>query len=147
MAGYNHFEGKSNNYLECEEQDDVLKGMLAVKYLKKNYGIKISAKTLEEKCRWSEWHHASKMYNKIYFYDTEILKDFGKENQGTDFESGINEGKKITVLFDEWVGSKNNWSKKEVVYIGTIKGNWLILDNKKKKNMQGNGFIKILETN
>lgn len=155
MSGYNYSEWKSNNYVEAESNDNILKGGEAVKYLKKHYKIIISAKQIKERMMYAEWHHASKMYTKVYFYSVENLDKFGAENHGKNFKdeenevNKENEGKDVVAIFEEWEKitinrfGKKGWKKEEKEYKGVVKGAWLHLENGSKKSLNSKGFLSI----
>lgn len=147
MAGYNWKEGKSNNYVTAEN-NGLLKASEATKYLKKHYGIVISVKQLQSACRYDEWHHASKFFNKVYFYSESTLDAFGAKYQGENFKQANEPEERVVAIFEEWESYQKNrfgkqgWRKIEVEYSGVKKGDWLHLDEGGKKNLRGKGFVR-----
>ena len=70
MAGYNYAAGMSNNAVAA--YDD---GLLPASKIKG-----IPAALIEAHCRYAEWHHSSKAYNRTKFYDPAYVRArFGLE--------------------------------------------------------------------
>jgi|GEM_PF-2558915 len=68
MAGYNWNAGMSNNAVDAYDN-----GLLPASKIKG-----IPAALIEAHCRYAEWHHASKAFNKVKFYDEAyVLATFG----------------------------------------------------------------------
>lgn len=97
----------------------------------------------------SEWHHSSKMYNKVKFYSAEDLVDAWSELGDAAREALIAEfeirqspkqAKEVRVkgTYIEWTGSRRHPKANEVEFTGTISGNWIFLDNGGKKKADGN---------
>lgn len=77
MAGYDWFNGMSNNAVQA--YDNGLKPLS--KFTKQDLidagykGTLKKAKQLAKDEKWlpSEWHHSSKYFNRVYFYDLHDL--------------------------------------------------------------------------
>lgn len=77
MAGYNGFS-KSNNAIDAEDR-----GLMTASQLAKVAGQQwnrlkgLKASDVESVVRAREWHHCSKMYNKVNYFDFESLRERG----------------------------------------------------------------------
>ena len=74
MAGYDHAKGMSRNAVTAYEENLKPLSKVTAGDLK-NAGIKISlalARWMAKNGHWRpcEWHHSSKFYNEVDFYDT-----------------------------------------------------------------------------
>lgn len=68
MAGYNWLAGMSNNAVAAYDS-----GLLPASKIGR-----VPAALIEKFCRHVEWHHASKAFNRVKFYDpAEVLQTFG----------------------------------------------------------------------
>jgi hypothetical protein len=91
MAGYNGYS-KSNNAIQAEENGrfPITK---AIKVVKEATGL--SSKIIRERLEASwggEWHHSSKMYNRVKYYDaSKLIAVVACERAaGLDWENQIN---------------------------------------------------------
>jgi len=64
MAGYDYSAGMSNNAVQAYSG-----GLCPASKIKG-----VPAKLVKEYCSYSEWHHSSKFYNKVEFYDPEYVR-------------------------------------------------------------------------
>ena len=64
MAGYNYQSGMSNNAVAAYDN-----GLLPASKIKG-----IPAALIEQFCRFEEWHHSSKNYNCVKFYDSAYVR-------------------------------------------------------------------------
>lgn len=110
MAGY---VGKSwsNNHNNCKNSDDKFMRNDAVKFLKKEFGISMLAKDLPDYVRSNEWHHASKFYNEVLWWDLDNLVEFGEENRNTNFKPKVVKVKKIKVEKEEILEGVGFWTE------------------------------------
>lgn len=152
MAGYNHHAGMSNNAVSAYDS-----GLQPASKIKD-----IPAKLIDQFCRYEEWHHSSKNYNKVKFYDPAyVLAVFGLETS-EDHEANPHaiaaldahkESKKTAptihtncvVEWIEWGGSLKRPKAEECRAEGctvSVKGQTatITLEN-------GNSFVKRLSTN
>lgn len=79
MAGYNWFEGKSNNAVRAEEKGLVTKSKITAAWLREN-GINETATFIKFLIKadviWpDEWHHTSKYFNETNYYSAESIKE------------------------------------------------------------------------
>tara|TARA_Y100001968_G_scaffold15117_1_gene12194 strand:+ start:484 stop:933 length:450 start_codon:yes stop_codon:yes gene_type:complete len=74
MAGYNWRSGKSNNAVKAESDGRMVATKFA-QYVKRWPSLKgCTAADIKEACEASEWHHSSKFFNVVDYYDpVEIL--------------------------------------------------------------------------
>jgi hypothetical protein len=64
MAGYNYQVGMSNNAVSAYDN-----GLLPASKIKG-----IPATLIDKHCRYEEWHHSSKAFNKVKFYDEQYVR-------------------------------------------------------------------------
>ena len=79
MAGYNWFEGKSNNAVWAEEEGLVTKSKITAAWLRAN-GIDETATFIKFLIKadaiWEdEWHHTSKFFNMTNYYSAETIAE------------------------------------------------------------------------
>lgn len=79
MAGYNWFEGKSNNAVWAEEEGLVTKSKITAAWLRAN-GIDETVTFIKFLIKadaiWEdEWHHTSKFFNMTNYYSAESIKE------------------------------------------------------------------------
>lgn len=79
MAGYNWFEGKSNNAVWAEEEGLVTKSKITAAWLREN-GIDETVAFIKFLIKvdaiWpDEWHHTSKYFNMTNYYSAETIKE------------------------------------------------------------------------
>jgi hypothetical protein len=116
MAGYNYGMGMSNNAVDAYNT-----GLVPASKIK---GIPVSL--IRKHCNAAEWHHSSKFYNEIDFFDKEeVLATFGKIKSDeyeadenaildlNDYKSNLKnlKVKKYTnceVKWLEWYGTRNH---------------------------------------
>ena len=141
MAGYQQDFSKSNNAVEAE-QCGIFPITVATKIVAKKYGVaqRLARKYLE--CLGCcEWHHSSKHYNEVSYYDTNLTEEEEKELMEFDFEEEKREvlNGKYKIDWVDWEGSRNNPRKIENSYEGyaEIKGDWIQFKGKRKK-LSGN---------
>ena len=74
MAGYNWRKGKSNNAVQAESDGKLVATSFA-RYVRRWKSLKgCVAADIKEACEASEWHHSSKYYNSVAYYDpVEVL--------------------------------------------------------------------------
>lgn len=140
MAGYSGFY-KSNNAVDAESR-----GLTTASATAKALGLK-KATTVQEFMPAVEWHHTSKWYNKVDYYDlddaTPELVARMKEAEAQDVQSA---SFLAVVEFVEWRGSRNRpvaINHKGTTTI-TIKGQFATfeLDGQQwRKKIGGNHFF------
>lgn len=86
MAGYNWFEGKSNNAVWAEEEGLVTKSKITAAWLRAN-GIDETATFIKFLIKadaiWEdEWHHTSKFFNMTNYYSAETIAETLAELEG-----------------------------------------------------------------
>ena len=156
MSGYDHFQGMSNNALLAYEEGRKPISRVTTVDLK-NHRIDISlnfAKYLADQNIWKteEWHHScGESFQKIKFYDLNVLKDLlddlSKEKfteYSNDFKKSkktknveIVEQKKVRGKYTTFYKSGYRWKPWDHDFTGIKKGNWIFLDDdngKKKAN-------------
>ena len=140
MAGYHNFS-KSNNAV-IAERNGLYPKTQAIKEIAKKYGFsqkKVKAWIDAGGYTPSEWHHSSKFYNEIQYYNTELDEDALEDL--TDFEPASSDPKKseesgiYLIQWIEWEGTRRHPKAVKHEYEGraVIKGDWISFDNKKKK--------------
>ncbi len=110
MAGYSGFS-KSTNAVIAEEQGRFPASTIAAE-LKRG----VTAAAVRKLCRWSEWHHCSSRYNKVYFYDLEECRAFFDSPVGRKKLAAFRAAEKkaaqrriytgCTVFWLEWSGTR-----------------------------------------
>ncbi len=114
----------------------------------------VFAKWLADEGHWdySEWHHSSKHFNKVRFYDPEALVAWWKELDDEDRKSLRSEfarrkttapepepeAVRVQGTYTEWSGSRNYPKRREVPFTGTKRGDWIELDGGGRKKTTGN---------
>ncbi len=113
MSGYNGFS-KSNNAVEAESRNCFPASVLAKKLKVKTGAIK----AIMEPC---EWHHSSKHYNQIDYYDGDVLlrlaagEDLSDEHdQDENAEAGgtlaaLRDWQAVKVNTTRWTGCAVKW--------------------------------------
>ena len=144
MAGYDWSEGKSNNAVDAEDR-----GLMTAGDLAKSLGLR-KASTIQEFLYACEWHHSSKFFNEIYYYDPESvtpdlltkMKAFEKASRNPVSEILDD----CVVEWSEWEGSRQRprriECRAEHVQV-TVKGNWATFDLDGvhyRKKISGNYF-------
>ena len=97
---------------------------------------------------YSSWHHTSKRYNKTDFYILDINRVACLTDEKIDNEIAKNKNVKKTkpkeekwkCAFLEWGGTKRHPKSREIIEIGTVKGNWFYRSDGSKKSTTSNGF-------
>lgn len=163
MAGY-YGHSMSNNAVRAYEngekplskwtKKDILSG---INIMVKNQEIivhfdvlllkKVPVKVLKQKMLYcSSWHHTSEYYNKTDFYsiNTSRISEFTEADiqrfvlQKVSKEEPKEE--KWRCAFLEWSGTRRHPVATEYIEEGTVKGDWFIRTNGKKKKTSANGF-------
>lgn len=150
MAGYNYYEGMSNNALDAYEDGKKPLSKITAQDLKLAgwQGTKAEALRLAKSGFWQpcEWHHSGgTWYNRVDFYDpTELVEKWRgtseqKRLNALEPEEKSNEEKKVRGEYTLWGGSRR---RPKIVgyepFIGTLRGNWIYLKNGDKKKANGN---------
>jgi hypothetical protein len=142
--GYNWDKGKSNNALSAENKGLLLAGAVAKV-------LKCSAKFIQQKAPYEEWHHVSGWFNKKKYYNLEKVKEWwsvsGKslwEKEQVIVEDNLSKtGTECLIRFSEWINRKtvNRYecnafiiSQKGTVSSFEIRSEvWLVVYNKTDK--------------
>lgn len=152
MSGYYKFS-KSNNAIEAERENKFPATIISKK-------LKIPVIFIKSYFDASEWHHSSKFFNKVMYYDLNQIKNFLENDGGwkvlDDFMKNQRDFKKIkkgivynkaTVRWLEWSGTKNYHCCKEMFakdvtvidkggdFVRVVLQNGKVL--KKKRNTKG----------
>lgn len=109
MAGYNGFS-KSNNAVHAERN-----GRHPASVVAKMLGV--PSQFVKQCARTSEWHHSSKFYNCVQYYDLEVIQEWLESEEGMarleEWKKG--QKKKTTttrvgcrVEWLEWSGTRNH---------------------------------------
>lgn len=114
---------------------------------------KLPEKALKELClKCSSWHHTGMYYRKTKFYsldagrigeltDKELAETASKHRQEQENKQGQGlREEKWKCSYLEWSGGRRNRKAKRVVRTGTVKGQWFILPDGKRKKTTGTGF-------
>lgn len=109
------------------------------------------AKWLAKHGHWdaSEWHHTSKEYNRTDFYDADDLADWWNNDldqaQRDKYLADYRDTKpkptvevRVTGTYTEFTGSRNHPKPVQIAFTGTLRGDWIHLDNGKRKRATGN---------
>lgn len=165
MAGYRNFS-MSNNAVSAYEsgerpfskwtKKDILEEisqMTAEEELSLNCDFeqlkKVPAQPLKELClSYSSWHHTSSHFNKTDFYSIDADKIGNLTNERIAAEIAKwkkqNSQKPIEVkwkcAFLEWGGTRKHPKPKEIIEIGTVKGDYFYREDGSKKKTTANGF-------
>lgn len=125
MAGYDWSEGKSNNAVDAEDR-----GLMTAGDLAKSLGLR-KASTIQEFLFPCEWHHSSKFFNEIDYFDPEeVTPDLLAKMKAFEMAS-LHPTPEILddclVEWCEWEGSRRSprridRSAKHVQV--TVKGDW-----------------------
>lgn len=105
MSGYNGFS-KSNNAIDAENQ-----GLLTASQVAKRISHGATAAGVKAILKSTEWHHSSKFYNQVDYYDLEMELEEAKENGIDLFTEIIKASKKETVKYRadiEWLEFSGN---------------------------------------
>lgn len=78
MAGYAHDYSKSNNAINAEECGLMTATTIAAHLRDQGYKG-VTAKAIHELVPAEEWHHSSKMYNRVNYYDPQVAEEYIKE--------------------------------------------------------------------
>jgi hypothetical protein len=105
--GYNWERGKSNNALNAENNGLLLAGTVAKE-------LKCSAKFIQQKAPYEEWHHVSGWFNKKRYYNLEKVCEWwnasGKnlwDKEKTIIDENLSKtGTECLVRFSEWMNRK-----------------------------------------
>ena len=98
--------------------------------------------------RSEEWHHSSKFYNEVEFYDLdsirEQLKSIDIEEAAREMKTPSGQKHLVRLQWIDWEGSRNHPKahEKEGVAVRTEK--WFHLQNGHKKKRDGQ-YVKVLE--
>lgn len=155
MAGYDYYAGMSNNAVYAyEEGRKPLSKFTKSDLTSQNINLSLSfVKYLAKEKIWStsEWHHSSYAFNKVKFYDLEVLKDtladLSKEEiaqHQVNFKNSKKsqlvenvEEKKVKGKYITFYKSGCRWKPWEHIFTGIKKGNWIFLDDGGKKKADG----------
>ena len=109
------------------------------------------AKWLAKQGYWhpSEWHHCSKHYNEVNFYDIDDLVGLLEDSQKLKelqfkYDEYITESnkpetsRKVTGEYSVWEGSKRYGRMCVYKFKGVKIGNWIYIDDGGKKKADGN---------
>ena len=167
MAGYNGYS-MSNNAVEAYEngekplsrwtkaeileaiEDAISEGELTLNCTMDKLK-KTPLKVLKKLCLcYSSWHHTSNHYNITDFYSLNI--DRIEELIDEELEEAIADSKaekevkqepaeeRWMCAFLEWSGTRKHPKAKEIIEEGTVRGDWFIRSNGRKKKTSANGF-------
>lgn len=74
----------------------------------------------------SEWHHSSKFYNEVDFYDPETLADVDlQEIKDSMQQAKSNNKHKVIGYFGEWSGRGRSKTLHKIAFRGTLTGDWI----------------------
>ena len=155
MAGYDYWAGMSNNAVYAyEEGRKPLSKFTKSDLTSKNIDLSLSfVKYLAKEKIWTtyEWHHSSYAFNKIKFYDLEVLKetlaDLSKEELAqhqVNFKNSKKsklaeniEEKKVKGRYETTVKRFGRYESYTTNFTGKKRGNWIFLDSGGKKKANG----------
>jgi len=79
MAGYDWSQGKSNNAVSAE-RDGLMVATAAAKWARQSLGLAgCTAKDIATVVPASEWHHTSKRFNRVNYYDSAEIEEAADE--------------------------------------------------------------------
>lgn len=79
MAGYAHDYSKSNNAVDAEARG-LMTATQTAQHLRAQGYKGTTAKAVSELVPAEEWHHSSKMYNRVNYYDPRIAEEVVREH-------------------------------------------------------------------
>tara|TARA_R110002153_G_scaffold35174_1_gene104754 strand:+ start:45 stop:518 length:474 start_codon:yes stop_codon:yes gene_type:complete len=150
MAGYNYYEGMSNNALDAYENG--IKPLSKITALDLKLagwtGTKADAMRLAKSEFWKscEWHHSGgSWYNSVDFYNPADLVDSWDAASSAERIDALKteepklEEKKVRGEYTIWGGTRKRPRKiGSQPFVGTLKNNWIFLDDGTKKKASGN---------
>lgn len=151
MAGYAHDYSKSNNAINAEECGLMTATTIAAHLRDQGYKG-VTAKAIHELVPAEEWHHSSKMYNRVNYYDPQVAEEYIKEGLEEWKARRKNATQPQTALgsisWKEWSGGARSRTFTEHTYSGEyeVKGDWLTFTYQGKrirKKASGNSITVI----
>tara|TARA_R110000787_G_scaffold277678_1_gene387130 strand:- start:722 stop:1195 length:474 start_codon:yes stop_codon:yes gene_type:complete len=150
MAGYNYYEGMSNNALDAYENG--IKPLSKITALDLKLagwtGTKADAMRLAKSEFWKscEWHHSGgSWYNSVDFYNPADLVEYWDAASSAErvdalkTKEPIVEELQVRGEYTLWGGTRKRPRKiGSQPFVGTLKNNWIFLDDGTKKKASGN---------
>ena len=146
MPGYNYVEGMSNNAVDAYRGGRKPLSKITLADLRQVgwQGTKKQALTLARAGFWqsSEYHHSGgTWYNKVDFFDPQDLIDAGEPPILKDKPGACDEKRRVKGSFPIFGGSRSRPKYLgEETFKGTLRGNWIYLDDGGKKKADGNNI-------
>jgi len=146
MAGYNYAEGMSNNALHAYQEGRKPLSKITLADLRRVgwQGTKKKALALAKAGFWksSEYHHSGgTWYNKVDFFNPQDLIDAGEPPILKDEPAACDEKRRVKGSFPIFGGSRKRPKYLgEQTFKGTLCGNWIRLDDGRKKKADGNNI-------
>ena len=146
MAGYDYWNGMSNNAVDAYSNGIVPHSKLRASHVS-HLGITLKkAKDLIKDGRWysSEYHHSSKFYNEVDFYDVDVLRELLEDEPEILTENNPKPQSSLDEIpvygsFTIFSGSGKHIRKAgEQDFTGILKGDWIHLDGGGRKKASGN---------
>lgn len=150
MAGYNYYEGMSNNALDAYENGNKPLSKITAQDLKWAgwKGTKSDALRLAKSDFWKpcEWHHSGgTWYNRVDFYDPADLVECWEAATNAERLNTLKkeepkaEGKQVRGEYTIWGGTRRRPKRLgSKPFVGTLRNNWIFLTDGSKKKANGN---------
>ena len=158
MAGYDYYNGKSNNAVDAESRGYMVSSKLTKKL--KKFFPSITARIIKDTIDASEWHHTSKCYNETnYYHYYDVLDQLASLEKRQEIRQKIRTTKEekqnkksLGIKKVKWIewgrGNYNKIVAYDRQYVGEviqISKEWILLVGiNKRKNIFGK-HVEILE--
>lgn len=152
MAGYAHDYSKSNNAVDAEARG-LMTATQTAQHLRAQGYKGTTAKAVSELVPAEEWHHSSKMYNRVNYYDPRIAEEVIREHldEWKQREKNATQPQTTTgtITWKEWSGGALSRKFTEHTYHGDyeIKGEWVrfTYEGKTMRKKANGNSITIIE--